>query len=343
MSCKYSFLLSGGVVLIAGLAGAYSSRRLAVGVAIAFFCYLILLFPMQWQKFLFYGDPISPMLEGFREHADTPLLRFADFLRGYTMSTLPFPLGIVMPHSLGSISSALGAGTLACAVVAATIRRPTTLIVAAFCAIAVSYAAGARSAGYYLEPYVWIAIAALSAPWGITKTLFHKLVIVQAAVMVCLAGFGAISLFPGSFTPGLRSQVMKANAYQYELMRWLDAVLPQDAVVASTLRSHALMPRPFVAKDIVTWTNWNTPVEAEATASLLKAREINTLVAEPGAAEALTRTLGMELTRVEAGPVRFRTATRNPWNRAPETAIVVYGARFAPNTDNVTCGSFSRR
>jgi hypothetical protein len=343
MSCKYSFLLSGGVVLLITLAGAYSSRSLTAALVIAFSWYLFLLFPVHWQKFLFYGDPISPMLEVVRQDARLPLVRFAEYLRGYTMSSLPFPLGVVVPYSLGSITSVLGAGALACLPAAVNMRRSATLIVAAFCSIAMGYAAGARSAPYYLEPYFWIAITAAGAPWGIVKTLSHRIVVVQAAVMVCVAGFGAISLFPGALTSGLRSQVMKQNAHEYEVMRWLDSVLPEDAVVASTLRSHALMPRPFVAKDIMTWTDWNTAGEVTATASLVKARQINTLIADPDAAEVLTRSLGMQRTRVEAGPTRFRTATRNPWNRATDATIAVYGARFARDTCNVTHGSFSRR
>ncbi len=343
MSCKYSFFLSGGIVLLATLAGAYASRRLAVAVAIALCCYAVMLFPMQWQKFLSYGDPISPMLERFKAHGYAPLVRFADYLRGYTMSSLPFPLSITIPYSLGSITSVLGAGSLACVVAATNVRRSTVLVVAASCSIAVGYAAGARSAAYYLEPYFWIAIAAASAPWGITKALFQKLVIAQAALMVCMAGFGAISLSPGSLTSGLRNQVMKENAHEYAVMDWLDAVLPQDAIVAGSLRSHALMPRPFIAKDIITWTDWNRPAEAEATTSLLRTRAVNTLIAEPRAMDELAARLGLRDARMTAGPCHFRTATRNPWNRVPEAVLAVYGARFASENGNVTCGSFSGR
>jgi hypothetical protein len=273
------------------------------------------------------------MLEQFKEHANMPLVRFAQFLREYTMSNFPFPLGIVVPHSLGSISSALGVGALACVVAIINVRVSSTLVIAAFCAITINYVAGARSAGYFLEPYLWLAIAAAAAPWGISKTLFYKFLMVQAAVMVLFAGFGAISLFPGALTSGLRSHVMKENSHQYAVMRWLDSVLPQDAVVVSTLRSHALMPRPFVAKDIVTWTGWVSSTEAENAVSVLKTQPINTLVAEPFVVEDLTVKLGVQHTLPLAGPRRFLTATRNPWNRTTEAPLAVYGVRFAKETD----------
>jgi hypothetical protein len=78
--------------------------------------YLVIIFPTELQKLLFYGDPISPMLEGFEQHGDGALMRFAQYLREYSMSTLPFPAGIIVPDSPGRLSSVLGLGVLACVV-----------------------------------------------------------------------------------------------------------------------------------------------------------------------------------------------------------------------------------
>jgi hypothetical protein len=291
--------------------------------------YLVMIFPMEMQKFLFYGDPISPMLEGFRHHGDAALMRFAQFIRYYTMSTLPFPLGIIVPYSPGSISSVLGLGVLACIVALFHVRHSLILIIAAFAAVTINYLVGARSAGYYLEPYVWLCIAAASAPWSTYKKIVYRLLMAQVAAMLLFAGFGAVKLFPGSLTAGLRDHVMRENAHQYAAMRWVDDVLPRDAVVLSTLRSHALMPRPFVAKDIVTWTDWASPDEAEKTASILKARKFDTVVSEPFIAKALTGKIGVQCSALPARSKKFSTATRNPWNRADEINLAVYGMCFA--------------
>jgi hypothetical protein len=329
MSCKYSFLLSGGIVLITGMVAAYRSRRFLVAVGMALLFYLVMIFPMEMQKFLFYGDPISPILEGFRHHGDAALMRFAQFIRYYTMSTLPFPLGIIVPYSPGSISSVLGLGVLACIVALFHVRHSLILIIAAFAAVTINYFAGARSAGYYLEPYTWFCIAAASIPWNTCKKIVYRLLMAQVAAMLLFAGFGAVKLFPGSLTAGLRDHVMRENAHQYAMMRWLDDVLPRDAVVLSTLRSHALMPRPFVAKDIVTWTDWTSPYEAERTASILKAEKFNTVVAEPFEAKELTDSIGVRCTAIPVARKQFLTSTRNPWNRATGMNLAVYGMCFA--------------
>ncbi|HUJ89917.1 MAG TPA: DUF1420 family protein, partial [Syntrophorhabdales bacterium] len=329
MSCKYSFLLSGSTVLIMGLVAAYRSRRLAAAMGMALLFYLVMIFPMEMQKFLFYGDPISPMLEGFRHHGDAALIRFAQFIRYYAMSTLPFPLGIIVPYSPGSISSVLGLGVLACIVALFHVRYSPILIIAAFATVMINYLAGARSAGYYLEPYTWLCIAAASIPWNTCKKIVYRLLMAQVAAMLLFVGFGAAKLFPGSLTAELRDHVMRENAHQYAVMRWLDDVLPRDAVVLSTLRSHALMPRPFVAKDIVTWTDWTSPAEAEKATSIVKAQKFDTVVAEPLEAKELTDNIGVRCTAIPVAPKQFLTVTRNPWNRAIELNLAVYGTCFA--------------
>ena len=352
MSCKYSFLLSGGVVLIVGMVAAYCSRRFVVATGLALLLYLVMMFPMELQKFLFYGDPISPMLEGFRQHGDAGVTRFAEYIRHYTMSTLPFPLSIIVPYSLGSVTSVLGIGVLTSIVALFNARRwvpegvlsrGAVLFSAACAAVTINYLAGARSAGYYLESYLWLCIAAAPVPWSTCKKLVYGLLIGQAVAVLVLTGFGAVRLFPGSLTAGLRDHVMRENAHQYATMRWLDEVLPRVAVVLSTLRSHALMPRPFVAKDIVNWTDWTSPHEAAMTTSILKAQKFDTVVAEPFVVKALTDKIGIRCAMSRAGSKQFLTATRNPWNRTDETNLAVYGTCFATKPAMVGPDSFPDR
>ena len=53
MSCKYSFLLSGSVVLVAGLAASYSSRALRVAIGLGLLFYVLLLFPPTFRSCCF--------------------------------------------------------------------------------------------------------------------------------------------------------------------------------------------------------------------------------------------------------------------------------------------------
>ena len=327
MSCKYSFLLSGLVVLIACLAAAYRSHKVRVAIGLAALLYALLLFPAHVQKLLFYGDPISPMLEQFRQEPDQGVVRFASFLRYYGVSGFPFPISIILPDSAGAVSSVLGLGSLALIVVLLNARSSWLFVGSAAGALAILFLAGARSAGYFLEAYVWFSFAAAYAAWGRCKELLSRLVLAQGALTLLLAAYGAATIFPGALTAGLRDSVMERSAHQYTVMVWLDRVLPADRVMLSTLRSHALMPRAFVAKDILTWTDWESPAETQKAGGLLKEKKINTLVMEPFVAEKFADKLCMDIRGRMAGPERFRTATRNPWNRGAEFDLAVFDAR----------------
>jgi len=62
IACKYTFILSGSVVVLVGLLAAYHAGLLGRALLVALGAYLILPLPVHLQNYLFYGDPISPFL-----------------------------------------------------------------------------------------------------------------------------------------------------------------------------------------------------------------------------------------------------------------------------------------
>ena len=98
ISCKYSFILTGGVLVGVALLAAYRVRLLGLTVGICLAAYMVLVFPVHWHNLVFYGDPISPFLERFKTVSDPVVLRFATHIRSYSEYTLfPFPLGMLFP------------------------------------------------------------------------------------------------------------------------------------------------------------------------------------------------------------------------------------------------------
>ena len=109
ISCKYSFIISGSLVVLIGLFAAYKAGRLPAALLIALIAYLLLVFPVQLQNYLFYGDPVSPFLEKLRPHGEGAVLRFASFYRNYDYgSWAPFPLNLFIPSSPGEITTVIG-------------------------------------------------------------------------------------------------------------------------------------------------------------------------------------------------------------------------------------------
>ena len=113
ISCKYSFLLSGAMIMGVGLLAAYRAKLLGQAIIIALAGYLILVFPVHLQNFLFYGDPLSPFLERFRTSGDAAVIRFAAKLHAFSdsqASLFPLPLNLLVPSSIGLIPTVLGMG-----------------------------------------------------------------------------------------------------------------------------------------------------------------------------------------------------------------------------------------
>ncbi len=331
MACKYSFLLSGAIVVGLGMIAAYRAGiwRAAIGIALAAF--LVLTFPVNLQNILFYGDPISPLLERFLPQGDNTVIRFASFLRDYSDSVnfvrkFPFPLNIVFPASPGAITTVLGLGALLPLVALRKIIQPgppRIFLVCALLATAFNLLLGQLSARFFFEPYLWFVAAAATSGWRPERTLFFKLMVCQTLIMALIAGYGAVTLFPGSLTRFWRHKVMARVAYSYPETRWLNEVLPPEAVVLAAIHSNALMPRPALSDDMFLF-NLEDRAEEEKFWELLARQGVNTLVLSFPLSEKLKRTLGPHLGPCLAGPARFPFAYRNPWNRGATKELVVY-------------------
>jgi hypothetical protein len=123
--------------------------------------------------------------------------------------------------------------------------------------------------------------------------------------------FGVVILSPGALTGAWRTSVMDKHANGHRMMRWVDTVLPPDAVVLNGHRSMALLPREGVD---YAWTGYVDPAVAKAEFYLerLKSKRVShvLLAGPPKGDQPLAACFG----RVVAGPGPGRVTTRNPFN-----------------------------
>ena len=171
---------------------------------------------------------------------------------------------------------------------------------------------GAR---YFLEIYLWTLPLVAVAVWSPVKSFLFKLMVGQILIMSLIACFGAVTLFPGALTASLREKVMKSTAFGYAEACWLNEVLPPDAVIVAWDRSAALMPRPFMSFDMLEFSNLEDPVERENVWSLMRFYQANTLVSYFPLTQDVREYLGPFLGKCIAGPKKFISGTRNPWNK----------------------------
>jgi hypothetical protein len=331
ISCKFFFILPGGVVVGAALLAAYRARLLGLSVGICLASYLVLVFPVHWHNLVSYGDPVSPLLERFKTVRDPLVLRFAAILISWDETISPYPLGLFFPLHLGTVSQVLGLGPLFFLVglqEARTHLTPRVLLGCVAVAVACILSLTLATPRYFLGPYLWIVAAGAASAWTIGKRLLFKLMLGQLCVVALMAMFGAATLFPGSLTSSWRDRVMSRASFGYVETRWLNQVLPPEAVVLTNLRSSALMPRPYLSSEIFNFFDLCKPEELALFKSLAIAAQVNTLVTvgplPPGEASILSPGVG----EILAGPKEFYRGVRNPMNRGAAQTVMAF--RFNP-------------
>jgi hypothetical protein len=332
IACKYSFILSGGVMVAMALVAAYRARILGLAMGLCLAAYMVLVFPVHLHNLVFYGDPISPFLERFKTVSDPVVLRFASHIRSYSEYTLfPFPLGMLIPGSLGTLSTVLGLGPLLLFMglkEARTRLIPRILLGCAVVVAGVIIVFCQRQARFFFEPYLWIVAAAAASAWTPGKRLLFKLLVAQLVAVALMTLFGAATLFPGSLTSAWRDRVMSRAAYGYAETRWLNRVLPPGAVVLSNIKSSALMPRPYLSSNIFDFFDLAKPDELARLKAMAIAAKVNTLVTEVSPALAIPSSLSPGLGQPLAGPQKFYRGVRNPWNRGQAYQAMAF--RFNP-------------
>ena len=206
MACKYTFLLSGFIVVGAGLVAAHRAGRLGAALGLALAAYMLLVFPVHLQNYLFYGDPLSPFLERFRPQGDPELIQFAAFHREYADfpgSWLFLPVRLVIPGSLETLTDTLGVGAWLILGVVGKIKEPgppRVLIGCAFLAVVATLVLGQIGGRFFLEPYLWLVAAAALAAWAPGKKWLFRLMVGQMLLMTLISWFCAATLFPGALT-----------------------------------------------------------------------------------------------------------------------------------------------
>jgi hypothetical protein len=335
IACKYSFILTGGVVVAVALLAAYRARLLGLALGISLAAYIVLVLPVHWHNLVLYGDPISPLLEKYKTVADPAVIRLATHLESYSADTsLPFPLGLLVPSSLGTLSTVLGLGPLLFLVGLKEAWEhliPRILLGCAAVVVVCILSFGYMPARFFLEPYLWIVAAGAASAWTFGKRLLFKLMVGQLCVVAVIAMFGAATLFPGSITSAWRDRVMSQAAFGYAETQWLNQVLPPGAVVLSDIRSSALIPRPFLSSNIFAFSNLRKPDELARAKYLAVAAHVNTLVTRVPMAPMIARVasiLAPAVGKAIAGPKEFHIAARNPRNRGATYNLMVF--RFNP-------------
>jgi hypothetical protein len=326
LSCKLSFILSGGFALLVALLAARKSGTLAATVGIGAAAIAVIWAPLLARSFFFFGDPISPLLERLRPHPDPQVLSFAEYLHDangeHTLGNLlRLPLAMLGTVQLSGLTTPLGLGVLAFVPALAVKGRHRVLLWAALAAAVTCVVLGQIAPRFFLEAFLWAGATLAVAPWNRAKKLVAGGIVLQGCVSSGIALFGAALVFPGALTPHLRDAVLTRSAPGYPEGKWLDALLPRDAIIVEpTGRFQLYTPRPFLMTDPAMV---DEPARGDALLRHLIEPAGVTHVVDDGSSpirpfRRLEKRCGVQL-----GPTReFPLAARNPFIKVPYAAQV---------------------
>jgi len=315
---KFNYILGGGIA--GGLAFLVMILRREALSAIFIFVISasLIILPMTiWKVVVLNASVIdvflTPLPAGLpgNELAMQIFSKNADF-----SSRFIFPFSIMFPSSLGEVSAILGVGWIlifSYRTGSRVLNRIAFTMLTLFLITTIFLAPPAARS--YLEPYFWgLILCSIAIKEGRLIFPSYSMIIVsfQAVIFLMLSVFGVGVLTAGSISGSLREQIMSKSANGYDLMRWVDEILPEDAILLNNHRTMALAPRKTFNNFF--WGKYVGESSDSANIYLNRIKEMGTthiLVVEKASLDSpMSGCYGQNL----AGPQEFTVAARNPFN-----------------------------
>lgn len=317
---KYSFLISAFVLVILLISKCRSKSDFFGVFGIGFSCFLIILGPVFSFRWIHFGDPLSPFFELLKNNPDPVILKPFEIMRDLG-SALPFPVNLILPHSIGAISTVVGFPFLFILLVVFSGRKYLPEILAISFLFAVTFFTGQIAPRFFLEPIFWSILVILSL--NSTSPLFTYLVTavrLQFIIVLPLILFGLYSLGPSLLSDKLRKDVMIRSSEGYEAALWIDEVLPPDARICIAKKSRAYLNRPYFPWEYLVFSSLQNKKEADQLYKKLKIQyKVDYLILPVNGLEEFKEKYAGNII---AGPKQIHLAVRNPFNEATQEMII---------------------
>jgi hypothetical protein len=317
---KFSYCLSAFIVGLIALVTMAKKKLFWTSILILIIIIIIELGPtIYWKLVTFNSTFLNTLLNPIPGYA----LDIDTFIKSVqhasdTESKFIFPISILIPSSLGSYGVILGLGWIILFNLKIEKTYLSKIMLASIFIILINVTLAPKVARIYLEPYFWLLLL-LTKNSNRSKFKFHspiKLVIISQGIttLLCIL-YGIVTVTPGAFSENLRKQILTKVADDYKLMTWVDQVLPGDAILLSTSRSAALVPRDSVNGSIYSFLNYSDLRNSSSDIFLekLKEKKVNYVLAiyPLDLSAPLEKCYG----KAYAGPFIYDSVSRNPFNK----------------------------
>ena len=318
---KFNYLLGGGIVGLLAIFFMAKRGYLLISIGITLMVAMLILGPpLVWKASTLNAGLFDVLTHPFPGNLPGSDL-FISSIQYATdaNSSFFFPLSIAIPSDIGSYAVVLGIGWL----LFFTIRpgRDLWIICGIFASTIIIIAnifLAPPNARSYLEPYFWLLIILamqLNQRSLLNNYTWLKFPIFTQGLLTALAIlYGVIYFFPGAIWPSWRMSIMERSANGYEVMEWVDKVLPKDAILLNGHRSMALSPRDSVSGGGFTWNLYVDIKDPKSSIYLnrIKLKKVSHVLnyGPINYNTPISHCYG----KVIAGPFLAKTVSRNPFN-----------------------------
>ena len=311
---KYSFLISAFSLLVFFCLKYPDRTSLSRLSVIILLLTAIILGPQFLFKWFYFKDPVSPLLEKFLPFQDSVVAKLYGYIKNYSESAFTFPLGLFVTNNIGKISTVFGISAIVFCFVPFMYRtyKAETITV---CLLFVTILAGGQiSSRFFMEPLFWaIPLFVTVYKSDFWFRYFIAIARIQFLVVMPLVFTGVYFLTPSLFSDKMRDTVLSERANGYAESIWLDKVLPKDAVIATTIKSRAFLPRTYLPWEYLIFTSFDDQKQINLLdKKLITDYKVSYLVLPYRYSDEIKKRYGGKLV---FGPKIFKSATRNPFNK----------------------------
>jgi hypothetical protein len=250
-------------------------------------------------------------------------------LQAYKENDFVYPLNILIPDSIGSISSILGFQFLTLFFLFNKNNKINVILVILALTVLLHAFLGMNVGRIYYEFILWLAVGVYFLKDSVKYSLYTKIISIQLLVVFCFASYFAIISIPTLFSFDYRDKFMQQNSHEYSAIKWVNENLPANAKIISELRSVALYKNDFIPTD---WLNYNIPsFKLNEYLNIIVRKKINYIVLKNDKKDSfLKNCIGDKFLQSP----EFTKSTRNPLNRNQKYIVSIYEFN---STDVVNC------
>jgi hypothetical protein len=264
---KYTFILSVfGMVLVILYDSFFIKKSKKILYWFTLF-FLVLMVPYYVRNYIFFNDPLSPLLSSFLSVNNPALVLFMESMKiGYSFNMenvmkIPFTQGLIT-FSPGLISTIIGlGGALILMSIRSKIRKSKLLISAFLISFFIIVILGRPISRLMFDVYLLGSAALVVSEFDRYKDFTIKVLSLQSLGVLLMSLYSVYILFPGVVSNYHRDVVLLNNASGYSASKELKKLLPVDSILLTDIRSKSLLPGKVVLSDAFQYTKSISEVE----------------------------------------------------------------------------------